>query len=140
MLSARTEYFLDSNVLIYAAAGKLAEPRKYAIAYELVASADFGVSGQLLAEFCSVVTKKKLLVDDELDEWLLQLERLPFVPVDRALVNSGVLFSRRHRISYYDAAMLAAAERLGATIFYSEDLNHNQVYGPVRVVNPFLES
>ena len=37
------------------------------------------------------------------------------------------------------SAVVAAAERLGAPIFYTEDLNHNQVYGSVRAVNPFLE-
>ncbi len=30
-------------------------------------------------------------------------------------------------------------ERLGAKTFYSEDLNHNQIYGSVQVINPFLE-
>lgn len=32
------------------------------------------------------------------------------------------------------------AERLGAPIFFTEDLNHNQVYGSVRAVNPFLDN
>ena len=140
MLSARTGYFLDSNVLIYAAAGKRDEPRKFAIAYELVREADFGLSGQSLAEFASIVYRKALLPDDELDAWLYQLAALPFVPVDEAIVRAGVALSRRYRISYYDAALLAAAERLGAPIFYSEDLNHGQLYGDVRVINPFLEN
>ena len=39
---------------------------------------------------------------------------------------------------YYDAASPAAAECLGAPIFYTEDLNHDQLYGSVRAVNPFL--
>lgn len=140
MLSARTEYFLDSNVLIYAAAGKLDEPQKYAIAYDLVRYAGFGVSGQSLAEFSSVALRKRLLPENELAAWLVQLAVLPFVPVDQALVNTGVALSRRYGISYYDAALIAAAERLGAPVFYSEDLNHNQNYGSVRVVNPFLEA
>ena len=50
-----------------------------------------------------------------------------------------LVFARRFALSYYDAALLAAAARLGAPIFYTEDLNHNQVYGSVRAVNPFLE-
>ena len=41
------------------------------------------------------------------------------------------------RISYWDAALIAAAERLDAPILYTEDLNHDQLYGSVRVVNPF---
>jgi predicted nucleic acid-binding protein len=65
---------------------------------------------------------------------------MPLQDVDRGIVMRGIELSRTYRINYYDAALLAAAERLGAPIFYSEDLNHNQLYGPVRAVNPFLEN
>lgn len=37
----------------------------------------------------------------------------------------------------WDAAILAAAEALGAATVYSEDLNGGRRYGSVRVVNPF---
>ena len=43
----------------------------------------------------------------------------------------------RHQISYWDAAVIGAAEALGAAILFSEDLNHGQLYGSVQVVNPF---
>jgi predicted nucleic acid-binding protein len=45
--------------------------------------------------------------------------------------------SERVSISYGDAAILAAAEALGARTVYSEDLNDQHVDGRVRVVNPF---
>jgi predicted nucleic acid-binding protein len=48
--------------------------------------------------------------------------------------------SERFGINYWDAAILAAAERLKAPIVYTEDLNHDQLYGPVRVVNPFVSA
>ena len=38
----------------------------------------------------------------------------------------------------YAVAGVAAAEALGARTLFTEDLNHGQVYGSVRVVNPFL--
>ena len=34
--------------------------------------------------------------------------------------------------------IIAAAERLGASILYAEDLNHGQRYGSVQAINPFL--
>jgi predicted nucleic acid-binding protein len=34
----------------------------------------------------------------------------------------------RYRISYWDAAIVAAARALGARVLYSEDLNHGQDY------------
>lgn len=98
----------------------------------------FGVSGQNLAEFANVARRKRLLGDDEIDHWLEYLGTLPFIPVDQAYVTAGVGLARRYQLKYYDAALIAAAERLGAPVFYTEDLNHNQVYGSVRAVNPFL--
>jgi predicted nucleic acid-binding protein len=99
----------------------------------------FAVTGQSLAEFCNVARRKQLLPDRDIELWLDRLGELPFVPVDQAYVRAGLDLARRYRLKYYDAALLAAAERLGAPIFYTEDLNHNQVYGSVRAVNPFLE-
>ncbi len=98
----------------------------------------FGVSGQSLAEFANVARKKKLLDDHEMDRWLVFLGTLPFIPVDQSYVAAGLALARRYQLKYYDAALLAAAERLGAPVFYSEDLAHNQLYGSVRVVNPFI--
>jgi predicted nucleic acid-binding protein len=43
----------------------------------------------------------------------------------------------RFQISYWDAAIVAAAKRLGATTLYSEDLADGQVFEGVQVVNPF---
>jgi predicted nucleic acid-binding protein len=60
------------------------------------------------------------------------------VTVDQPLIRVGIEISLRYRIDYWDGAILAAAERLGAGTLYTEDLNHGQSYGPVRVVNPFL--
>ena len=47
--------------------------------------------------------------------------------------------ARRHQISYWDAAILAAAEKLGAATVYSEALTHGETYGSVTVINPFLD-
>lgn len=96
------------------------------------------MSGQTLAEFAAVARGKSLLGDDLLDQWLVLLGTCPLVPVDESYVRAGLDLARRYGIHYYDAALLAAAGYLGAPIFYTEDLNHNQVYGSVRAVNPFL--
>jgi predicted nucleic acid-binding protein len=137
----RIESFLDTNILVYGAVGREDEPRKAAIAQEIVATQVFGVSAQTLAEFYSVITRKtaRPLSLAQLDAWIDRLAALPFTVVDENIVRAGIFLSRRYQIRYYDAALLAAAERLGAPVFYSEDLSHNQRYGTVRVVNPFLQ-
>jgi predicted nucleic acid-binding protein len=138
MPNEKIECFLDSNVLLYAASERSRDPRRFDIAIELVLGAFFGVSGQSLAEFANVSRRKQLLDDVEIDQWLSFLGQFPFVPVDQAYVAAGLRMARRYQLKYYDAALLGAAERLGAPVFYTEDLNHGQVYGTVRAVNPFL--
>ena len=44
----------------------------------------------------------------------------------------------RYTTSFWDALILHAAERSGASILYSEDLAARENYGTVRVVNPLL--
>lgn len=135
--------FVDTNVLIYAATGRRSEPEKFAIAREIVASTRLGLSGQVVAEFVGTVRDPTKMRDplsfEETIGWVDRLSAFPFVEVDQALVRAGAVFAERYRISYWDGAILAAAERLSAPILYTEDLNHGQAYGPVQVINPFLK-
>ena len=43
---------------------------------------------------------------------------------------------QRWQISDWDAAIIAAAKRMGCTTVYSEDLNPGQTHDGVTVVNP----
>jgi predicted nucleic acid-binding protein len=115
------------------------EEAKRRRAIELIGSACFAVSSQVLQEFYWTVTRKgaRPLSPAEALEWIEQLELQPCLPVDAGLVKIAAVLSERYRISYWDAAIIAAAEALGVDTVYSENLSHTQVYGEVRVVNPF---
>ncbi|MEH3118487.1 MAG: PIN domain-containing protein [Methylorubrum populi] len=131
--------FLDTNVLVYAVSGAPSEADKKARARELIARRQFGTSGQVLQEFFVTVTRKikQPLSIERAIEVIDAFDDLPCVPIDPRLVREGALRAQRHQISYWDGAIVAAAERLGAAVLYSEDLNDDQAYGSVRVVNPF---
>ena len=133
--------FVDSNVLIYAASTRPGEKAKKAKAVELIGALEFGLSAQVLAEFYVTVTRKgdKPLPPHIALEWIERLELQPCVPVDSDIVKRGAGVSVRYRISYWDGAIIAAAEALSAAVLYSEDLSHGQSYGTVRVENPFIE-
>lgn len=136
---ANTEVFLDTNILIYAALGSVDAPEKNERAIELLTTR-FGTSGQVLAEFYVNAQRKGAvpLTPDEAKEWVYRLSKKAFQPVDYAVIRAGIEHARRYQLSYWDGAIIAAAERLGARVVYSEDLNHGQTYGSVRVENPFL--
>jgi predicted nucleic acid-binding protein len=135
----RVEAFLDTSVLVYAAAGRDGEEGKRRRALELIESGEFGISAQVMQEFYVTVTRKTrvpltaIQALDWIDQWLA----FPCHPLDDQLVRIAISHSERFRISCWDAAILSAAEALGAEVVYSEDLNAGQLYGAVRVVNPF---
>ena len=131
--------FFDTNVLVYAAVGTGKEEFKRKRALALIQSEDFGTSAQVLQEFFVTVVRKALrpLSAAQALEWIEQWAAFPCQPIDRELVQIAVGLSERFTISYWDAAILAAAEALGSRIVYSEDLNDGQQYGEVRVINPF---
>ncbi len=134
------DLFLDSNVLLYAAGGRAQAPNKHERALEVL-TMEFGLSTQVLAEFYTNAVRKgpSPLTPEVAKQWVANLAKKPCQPIDANLVRAGIEISQRYRISYWDGAIVAAAEALGATTLYSEDLNDGQVYGTVKVVNPFLE-
>jgi predicted nucleic acid-binding protein len=62
----------------------------------------------------------------------------PFCIVDENTIFSAVGLQQQYQLSYWDAAILAAAHELNSRIVYSENLKHEQFYGEVQVINPFL--
>lgn len=131
--------FFDTNVLVYAAVGTGRDEPKRKRALELIDSEDFGLSVQVLQEFFVTVVRKaaRPLSAAQALAWIEQWMAFPCQAIDHQLVRIAIERSERYAISYWDAAILAAAEALGAHTIYSEDFQAGQRYGRVRVVNPF---
>lgn len=130
--------FLDSNVLLYAANANPGEREKHRTAVALIEGGPFVVSAQVLAEFYAVATGAKgRLKPEQAQAWVENLSAGPCVPIDAALVKAGIAHAQRYKISYWDGAIVAAAEKAGAQILFTEDLNDGQKYGAVEARNPF---
>lgn len=137
---ANADVFLDTNILLYAALGQDHAGYRWERAREIALTEDYCTSGQVLAEFYNVSTRKGAppLTSEEAGEWIRVIAMKPCQPVTSGVVLAGIEHARRYKLSYWDGAIIAAAEKIGARVLYSEDLNHGQTYGSVRVVNPFL--
>lgn len=135
------ECFLDTNVLLYAASRNPMDARKKTIASELIQETFFGLSAQVAQEFYTVATRKAdfAMSNDKALEWLENFQEFPCQPIDMGLVKTAAVMAARYKLSYWDGAILAAADALGAPVLYSEDLNHGQSYGDVQVRNPFRD-
>lgn len=138
----RVECFFDTNVLVYAASSSRADAAKRTRALKLIQESDFGLSAQVLQEFFVTVTRKfQKPLSPQVAVALMEAYRLfPTVPTDYPLIVSAIEVSLKHGISYWDGAIVAAAEVLEAGTLYTEDLNDGQLYGRVRAVNPFARA
>ncbi len=133
--------FLDTNILLYAVSTNPAEADKTRAARTLMQSADWAWSAQVAAEFIRASTsprQPKPLTRAEARRWVETWMAFPMANVEGALVLEAVQIAERCQTSHFDAQILAAARRMGCKTVYSEDLNHGQDYGGVRVVSPFL--
>lgn len=132
--------FLDTNILLYAISSSPGEATKRDKARELLEEFEVGTSLQVIQEFHVNATGKlkKTVKSHEiagLIDWLL---RQPLVETDAALFREAVLIQNRYKISYWDAAVVAAARRLEAESLYSEDLQHGQKFWEIEIINPFV--
>lgn len=133
------DFFLDTNILLYAASSAKSEQRKRAKARELLSTEGAGLSVQVQAEFYVNATGKFNLPHDQVINILESLDSYPVLPLTEAVFWAALRIKERYLISYWDAAILAAALELGCHTVYSEDLNHSQTYAGLRVINPFAE-
>ncbi len=133
------DIFLDTNILVYAVDTTRGAAHKRQIAREILRRGGFGISTQVLQEFFVTVTRKlkRPLSASTAARWVDQLCCAELIGLDVSLVKLGIAYSSRYQISYWDGAIIAAAEALGASKLYSEDLSDGQSYGSVKVVNPF---
>ena len=131
---------LDTNVLVYSA--DLADVKKQDRASAIIKEAmqkrkDYAISTQALTEFANVALKKLHMAPEIVMDYLQFFESITTIVPDTALVRRGVEIKALYGIQFYDAMMVAAAERAEAAELWSEDLNNGQSYCGIRVRNPF---
>ncbi len=132
--------FVDTNVLLYAASILPEEEAKRLRARELLTEPDLAVSVQVLQEFYHQATRPTRagrLTDDDAVRFLEPVLEMRVQAVTLGVFRDAVSIRRRFGLSYWDAAILAAAKALGCDAVYSEDMSAEQDHGGVRVVNPF---
>lgn len=135
--------FLDTNVLLYSLDFEPAQPTKALIATKILTRTDLVLSVQVLNEFYVQATHARrpdALPHDMavrlIEKWL----RFRIQDNTVAVLQSALAIKDRFRLSYWDAAIIAAAKAARCDQILSEDLTHGQDYDGVVVINPFLAS
>ena len=55
------------------------------------------------------------------------------------LLSQALQIRVETRFAFYDCLIIASAQLSGCGTLYSEDMQHHQLVGGVRIVNPFLD-
>lgn len=131
--------FADTNVFVYAASHAAEDRSKKRIARDLLSGEDIGLSAQVLQEFYAVATAKERLgiSPAEARKAVEAMSDFPVAAITADLVKSAVSLAAAHRLSYWDAAIVSAAQALGCRVLFSEDLNSGQKLGSLTIENPF---
>ncbi len=136
--------FFDTNVLVYCFDSSAAQ--KQSRAKDLIAQAlntrQGVVSYQVVQEFCNVACKNQRLSLPR--ERILAYVKLVLQPMNHVapsseLLEAALLIRSESGFSFYNSLVIAAAQAAQCQILYSEDMQHGQLVGAVRIVNPFLQ-
>jgi predicted nucleic acid-binding protein len=132
---------VDTNVLVYA--HDRSETRKQHIAQALLdvlwRTRSGVLSTQVLQEFYVVTTRKfdPPMRRGAAREIVALYGEWPIVQVDVALILAASKLEERHAFSFWDALVVEAARRCGATRLLTEDLQAGRRIGGISIENPF---
>jgi predicted nucleic acid-binding protein len=141
-MSAGDGFFVDSNVLLYYVDPLEFQKRARATEWlEALWMAGSGrLSWQVLHEFYWNAVKKMRLAPDTGREIVEDLSHWRPVDTSLGLVRQAWQWMDAAQLSYWDALIVAAAQRSGARYLLSENFQGNRRYEDIRVLNPFDQS
>jgi len=138
------DVFVDTNVLVYAV--DASEPVKQAVAKRWL---DYlwrwrrgRLSVQVLSEYYQIVTRK---LRPGLDPNQARRDVRNFLAwhpasVDGVTLEAAWALQDRFELSWWDALIVAAAQREGCTLLLTEDLQDGMRFGDLTVADPFRHS
>ena len=136
---------VDTNVLVYRFDSRFPEKqeRANAILREGLASDSVRLPHQAVIEFMAAVTRQSpkhapiLPADDARRETEELLSQFIVLYPNEALVRTALRGMAAYQLAWFDAHIWAYAEHYGLEELWSEDFQHERLYGTVRIVNPF---
>lgn len=131
--------FFDSNILVYSDdASALAKQKRSSSLLDEHLTADTAVlSLQVLQEYFSVATRKLHVSPEKAQRRVEIFSCAKVVRFEISDLIAAIEFHRLTQVSFWDAMIVHAARIGGASVLYSEDLQHGSILGGVRVLNPF---
>lgn len=132
--------FLDTDILLYSISRDPAEAQKRERAIALIEESGNALSVQVLQEFYVQATRPTRAdpVPHDLAVGLMRTWlRFPVQDITLSVMSAALEIKARFGLSYWDSAIVAAADAIGCDEIASEDMTHGQQVGSVTIRNPF---
>lgn len=136
---------VDTNVLVYRfdARDGRKQRRAEALLRTGIEDDSLRVAHQSIVEFVAACTRKLpggplLAPEDARREAEEMLVLYQVLYPNESIVRAALRGAAAYQLSWFDAHLWAYAEHYGLSPLYSEDFQHDRLYGTVRVINPFL--
>ena len=133
--------FVDTNVFVYLHDDSEPEKKQRADDWiALLVNRRAGrLSFQVLQELYAVLTLtvKETLPPATAQAIVRDLVAWRPTPIDLSILERAWALGQRYALSWWDALIVAAAQRSGCKVVLTEDLQDGQVFGAVRVIDPF---
>lgn len=138
---ATDQCFVDSNVWLYAVIESAESATKSATARTLVTERRI-VSTQVINEVCVNLLRKAQRTEEEIRRVVQAFHaQHRVVPINESTMLAASELREAYSLSYWDSLIVATALEVGATILYSEDMQHDLwIHARLRIVNPFVKS
>lgn len=136
------KFFLDTNIFAYMFDARAAQKAEQArrLIKQAVSTRKGVVSQQVVQEFFNLAFRKfqPAMTLAEAEDYLSTMFQPLLVVQSIQTYKEALQIHSRYRLPWYDSLIVAAARESGCKIFYSEDFQHEQRFGELRVKNPFL--
>lgn len=136
--------FVDTNVLVYSRDSSEAVKQPLALHWMkyLWASKTGRLSFQVLQEFYSIVTTKLEpgMEPQNAREDIQSLIAWRPIPVNMDVIKGAWFIQDRFQLSWWDSLIVSAAQNGGCNYLLTEDLQEQQTFGSVRILDPFLNT
>ena len=132
--------FVDTNILLYSVSRHPGEAAKRNRAVALLAADDLALSAQVLQEFYVQATRASradALPHDIAAGLVRAWARFPVQEISLGIVTAALEIHAKRGFSYWDSAIVAAAQALECRELLSEDMDDGRRIGNLRIVNPF---
>jgi predicted nucleic acid-binding protein len=136
-------FFLDTNIFVYSfdqsAPGKARKAAQ--LIHQALTTRKGIISYQVVQEFYNVALRRfsRPMTRADAEQYLATVFRpLLGVHSSPALYGEALQLQAQGGLSWYDSLIVSSALQAGCDFLFTEDLQHGQGFGSLRVANPFV--